>query len=468
MNNFKRRTLIILLSAIVLISIMYLIESSKTQKEKKAQEQKKLIPISEREDIQEIDISRIRGEETLWEVKLAKEGDRWVIKHPFQDIPKDYKVNSILDHLTEDTLSDVFQVGEEELERYGFGKNSTITQVAVKDRDGNTYFFQIGGENSLKHAKYIRRDSQNELGLLEYWKVSYFDISSPRDLRLDRVVDFDILDVDSLEYSSKDKQFTLEKKEDIWWIKSGKTSEIASTRKVRELLSKINNLDVKRWIDNPKEEMKRNPILTIKLSIGEERSSQKKRSGKKGKEEKEKKPRRVVEITIWNPQKGKYYVGTSERKPLLVISEKRIKELLNVSEEDLVSKLVFAKVPFRKLKEVKISWKGNEDTALLGKEGWIWKKAKKKANAFRTWLENVTFDKVVPEEKLTKEEIYTKAEIYKLTFKLKDKKEIHYEIKGLGNDLFVTEEGKVFSGLSDYLPWRGDEEKEKGSERDER
>ncbi len=429
----KRAIIGLSILALVLGITSFIIVNEK-KKQESQEKASQLVPIS-KDSVTSIKLVKYKNNKINWQVTLKREGENWTIISPFRDVPESYKVNGMLEHLN-DNLEKIFKLNSEE-ELYQYGMDSRIA-VHLYSRDGKIYSFSIGADNPVASAKYIRRDDKLELGLLPLWKASYFDLSSPNDIRLSRLLD---LDIDKVEWIKiiEPQKMELSRENGVWYLNYDNKHLRADDYQVRKFIADLNNLDILAWFDKisaqERQKYLANAILYARIKV-------------EGTAE-------PLTVRISRREKGAIFAEVSNRPPLIALAEHAGELLRDISIKRFKSKLVFADIDFSNLESVEVKLPDNKILrAERTDKGWKWKTGKEgSADTFVQWLRTVQYTKQVDLKTLTQEEFYAKAELYQMTFTYNEKEKTSKVKLNLyaRDDFFWRDNGQIFRGLSGYL-----------------
>ncbi len=242
-----KNTWILLTIAIVFIVYFVAIEQPRHRKELETTESSYQLTGLSREDIYSVTIER--PGETL---EFIREGKKWRIISPVNDVAEDASVNTLISSAVETRIERKLTGRDEEASTFGLGDTPDAKMILRTSTKDTILTIRLGSHNITKSHFYAQKDTSPDILLLPAGLRRYALWAVP-EFRDKKVVDFELDDVKRFEIVSNDRELAWERDEKNRWmtIAAGDTIR-GDAKEIDTILHRLRALRVKKFLsDDP-------------------------------------------------------------------------------------------------------------------------------------------------------------------------------------------------------------------------
>ncbi len=242
-----KKNLILLVLLAIIGAYFYWDREQTKQKEEREDKQSQLFTI-EKDQVEEISV--IKGNETF---QAVKQGDRWKLIKPFETDGDKSTLNNIARSFTGGKRQRV--IVESATNVTAFGLDNPKLQVSLAGVNGATKSTLLFGDKTPTAGKYFAM-VQGASDVMTVQSNLYTTADKQLyDFRDKTIIDMETDQVQKIDITHDNANFTLERKDPDQWIVSSPIQAKADQGKINEMINAIKNGKIKQFIDEKPESL---------------------------------------------------------------------------------------------------------------------------------------------------------------------------------------------------------------------
>ncbi len=233
----KNKSILALLGVFIVLLVVYLLVNSARNVTTKPRP----FFTVDTTDVDEIQIKSPEGE-----VVLKRSGSSWRLSSPLDYPAEGNYISSLLTKVKDMTIENLVTTNTDEDTLYGF--DSTAIEVSLYGKGKPLAQFIIGKTAENFRHTYCRRSGEDAIYRVKGSFTSYFKRKT-KDWRDKKILDLDRDSITRIDYQYPKESFSLVKADTVWTIESGKTTEPAEDRFVRQAVSLVSRFRTFDFVD---------------------------------------------------------------------------------------------------------------------------------------------------------------------------------------------------------------------------